>query len=333
MRKLRSWFRVVLIAFLAALLLRLFAFEAYRIPSESMEETLLVGDFLFVSKLSYGARTPITLGIPFTGYYVEAFELPSVRLPGLGTVNRGDVVVFNYPPDPAPIDRKASYIKRVAGLPGDTLMIENKQLIVAGQVYPIPETGQQMWRVFVEDESSLPTALLDSLGISGRLERVASSERVFRGTAAESQIVAAQEEVRSVEPYIRSRGDRSAQFPAGGNHSLDAYGPVVVPKWGMTVALDDETWPLYRRIITEYEGHDAQQVAGGYEISGSFTSEYTFEQDYFFVLGDNRDDSSDSRSWGFVPASHLIGKALMIYFSWDPHEDRPRWDRLFRGIE
>lgn len=328
----RVWAKVVVIALLTALVLRLFAFEAYRIPSESMEDTLLVGDFLFVSKLNYGARTPITLGIPFTDYYLEGVELPAVRLPGFGFVKRGDIIVFNYPPDEAPIDRKTSYIKRVIALPGDTILIEDKVVSVNGVQYQLPNSGQHMWRVHLEEPFAGFTAQLDSLGLAGRVDEVSDLQRVYWGTRGEVEAIRGLSQVDRIEPNIRVRGDRSAPFPIGNSYSLDSYGPVITPQRGWTVELNDETWPLYRRIITDYEGNEALQVTGGFEVSGALTSSYTFEQDYYFVLGDNRDDSSDSRSWGFVPTSHLVGKAVLIYFSWDPDQGSPRWDRMLRTI-
>ena len=331
--KLKTWGKVVFVALLAALILRVFAFEAYRIPSASMEDTLLVGDFLFVSKLHYGARTPITLGIPFTGSYLKDFELPAVRLPGFTSVRRGDVVVFNYPPGRAPIDRRMHYIKRVMALPGDTLSILEKRVVVNGEELPLPEDARQLWRATAENEAAMPTRdTLAALGFAGRMDRLGPGEWLFEGTTTQAEAFSAFDGVVDVEPYLRLRGDRSATFPSGGGYSLDDYGPIVVPRRGATVILDDAAWPLYREVITRYEGVTAQRVAGGFEIAGALTNQYTFQQDYFFVMGDNRDDSADSRSWGFVPASHLVGKAVLIYFSWDSMDSRPRWGRVFRGI-
>ncbi|MCH8030687.1 MAG: signal peptidase I [Bacteroidetes bacterium] len=331
--RLKTWLKVIFVALFAALILRVFAFEAYRIPSASMEDTLLVGDFLFVSKLHYGARTPITLGIPFTGWYLKDFELPAVRLPGFTSVQRNDVVVFNYPPDDAPIDRRMHYIKRVMALPGDTLSILEKRVVVNGEELPLPGGARQFWRATAEDETAMPTRdTLSALGFKGRMDRLGPGEWLFEGTTAQAEAFSAFDGVDTVESYLRLRGDRSATFPSGGGYSLDDYGPIVVPRRGATVTLDDATWRLYREVITRYEGTTAQRVAGGFEIAGAMTNQYTFQQDYFFVMGDNRDDSADSRSWGFVPASHLVGKAVLIYFSWDSVEKRPRWGRVFRGI-
>ncbi len=331
--RLKTWGKVVFIALVAALILRMFAFEAFRIPSASMEDTLLVGDFLFVSKLHYGARTPITVGIPFTGWYLKGVELPAVRLPGFSSVKHGDVVVFNYPPDYAPIDRRMPYIKRIVGLPGDTLSIFDKNVIVNGVELTRPTQMRQFWRVMAEDDAAMPTRdTLGTLGFSGRMDRIGQGEWLFEGSTEQAETFGAFDGVLSVEPYVRWRGDHSATFPSGGDFSLDDYGPVVVPRLGATVSLDNRTWPLYREVITRYEGTTAQHVAGGYEIAGALTNQYTFQQDYFFVMGDNRDDSADSRSWGFVPASHLVGKAVLVYFSWDSVTKRPRWSRVFRGI-
>ncbi len=332
-RRVKTWLKVIFVALVAALILRVFAFEAYRIPSASMEDTLLVGDFLFVSKLHYGARTPITLGIPFTGWYLKDFELPAVRLLGFASVKHGDVVVFNYPPDHAPIDRKMHYIKRVMALPGDTLSILEKSVVVNGEELPMPVEARQFWRATAEDYAAMPLRdSLSALGFTGRMDRLGPGEWLFEGTTDQAQVFSAFDGIKNLEPYLRLRGDRSATFPSGGGYSLDDYGPIVVPRRGATVTLDDTTWRLYREVITRYEGVTAQRVAGGFEIAGALTNQYTFQQDYFFVMGDNRDDSADSRSWGFVPASHLVGKAVLIYFSWDSVENSPRWGRVFRGI-
>ena len=311
-QSLAGWVRVVGGAILFALALRVFAFEAYRIPSTSMEDTLLVGDFVLVSKLHYGPRV--------LGH----------RLPGVDGVHRGDVAVFNYPPDLAPDPaRRTPYIKRVVGLPGDTLAVVAKRVQIGSGVEALPRRGRQSWRV----EGRLPPAeRLAALGLAGRVQRLAEGQWAVSATSDQAEALRQSPGVTSMEPRLRPPGDGSAAFPAALHYSLDDYGPVVVPHRGTTVALDDLSWPVVRTVIERFEGHTAERTAQGFLIDGRPAETYTFAQDYFFVLGDSRDDSADSRTWGFVPFDHLIGKAVAVYFSWDEDAGAVRWDRIGQGI-
>jgi signal peptidase I len=291
-----------------------------------------VGDFLFVSKLHYGPRTPVTVGIPFTDRYLRDVELPWTRLPGFTSLQRGDVVVFNFPPEAGPIDRKEHYVKRLVGLPGDTVAVVAKHVLVNGEALAFPAHGRQLWRVRLVSDSVSMADVLPAGSVRGRPSR-AEPEWLIEASAAQADTLALRPEVEAVAPLVRPPGDGSADFPLGSLYSLDDFGPVVVPRRGLTVTLDDRTWPLYRTVITRYEGHTAQRVAGGFELDGALTDRYTFAQDYLFVLGDNRDDSADSRTWGFVPMSHLVGKAVLVYFSWDAEAGAPRWGRVLRRVE
>ena len=324
------WVRVIGAALFAALVLRLFIVEAYRIPTPSMEKTLLVGDFLLVSKLSYGPRTPVTIGLPFSGAYLDA-DLPPVRLPGLGRVRRGDVVVFNLPTERGPLDRRTPFIKRIVGLPGDTVRIVEKEVRVDGEPVPVPPGSQQRWIVTVERGVPLSAEAFREVGVHGALERADEGTWLVRLTPAQAVAVAAWPAVRAMRPLLAERPE--PLFPLGRTQTPDDYGPVVVPRKGETVRLDGTTWPLLRDVITRFEGHTARRFADGrFEIDGALAETYTVEQDYYFAMGDSRDDSSDSRRWGFVPHDHVIGKAVLVYFSWDPAEDRVRWDRLLTPI-
>ena len=309
---LAGWVRVIGGAILFALALRLFAFEAYRIPSTSMEDTLLVGDFVLISKLHYGPRV---LGR---------------RLPGVDDPDRGDVAVFNYPPSLDPeIGRRTPYIKRIVGLPGDTLSIQSKAVRIGDAVVPSPREGRRLWQF----EGRIPSAdALDSLGLAGRVQRAGRGLWVASATSAQAEALAFADGVESVSPFVRSSGDGSAAFPAARRFSLDDYGPVVVPASGATVTLDDVSWPVVRTVIERFEGHTVERTATGFLIDGRPAETYTFTQDYYFVLGDSRDDSADSRTWGFVPFDHVIGKAIGVYFSWDDEAGRPRWGRIGQGV-
>ncbi|WP_095510463.1 signal peptidase I [Rubrivirga marina] len=307
-----GWVRVVGGAVLFALVLRVLGFAAYRIPSTSMEDTLLVGDFVLISKVHYGPRV---LG---------------ERLPGLDDPDRGDVMVFNYPPSLDPeIGRRTPYIKRVVGLPGDTLSIRGKTPYVGGEAVPTPRRGRRLWAF----EGRIPPAdSLEALGLGGRVQRAGPGRWVASATERQAERLGFSEGVESLQPYVRPGGDGSAAFPAANRFSLDEYGPVVVPARGATVRLDDASWPVVRTVIERFEGHTVERTATGFLIDGRPAETYTFGQDYYFVLGDSRDDSADSRTWGFVPFDHVIGKAVGVYFSWDDEAGRPRWERIGRGV-
>ncbi|MEM0962615.1 MAG: signal peptidase I [Bacteroidota bacterium] len=311
-RRVWSWLRVVFAAVTFALALRIVAFEAYRIPSTSMEDTLLIGDFVLVSKVHYGARV---LG---------------ARLPGLSAPARGDVIVFNYPPSPeAEIARRLPYIKRVVGLPGDTLTIRDKQVQIGATALGGPVSGRSLWEV----RGRLPLReTLDSLGISRRVQQIGQGAWAVSSTTLQAAALARVPGVESVDPYVRPGGDGSASFPLAQRYSLDNYGPVVVPRRGLEVALTDDTWPVVRPVIERFEGRTAERTAGAFLIDGQPAESYTFGQDYFFVLGDSRDDSADSRTWGFVPFDHVIGKAVVVYFSWDAASSSARWERTGKTV-
>jgi signal peptidase I len=296
-------------AVLLAVALRALAFEAYRIPSTSMEDTLLVGDFVLVSKLHYGAR------------------VGGLRLPGFDDVDRGDVAVFNYPPGLESVHRRTPYIKRVVGLPGDTVAIRGKAVTVGDVPLAPPPVGRRLWRV--SRVEAVPPDTLAAL--DGRVERVGQDAWAVEGTPA--QAARLRGHGAEVRPYVRDPGDGSASFPAALRYSLDDWGPVAVPRRGQTVRLDDLTLPVVRTVIERFEGHAVERTAMGVLVDGRPAETYTFTQDYYVVLGDNRDDSADSRTWGFVPRDHLIGKAVAVYFSWDERAGAPRWRRFGTGVE
>lgn len=303
-----------------------------------MEQSLLPGDAVLVSKLHYGPRTPSTISIPFTGRYLPELELRSFRLPGLSSVQRNDIVVFNFPREDGPIERRTHYVKRAVGLPGDEVNIRDKALYVNGQELPMGDYVQQQWVARVREGARQIADSLRALGATPAPEDLLSQAgRVtFEATRSIASKVEAWQDVDDVTALVHAgRREREVVvFPRGRGFSRDNYGPVYVPARGDTVDLTPSNWPLYRTIITEHEGHDAKYIGEGhFLIDGQMTDQYVFVQDYYFVLGDNRDNSSDSRMWGFVPESHLVGKVIMIYFSWNKEREEPRYGRLLLAVE
>jgi signal peptidase I len=333
----REWLLALVVALFAALFIRAFVVEAFRIPTPSMEQSLLVGDFVLVSKLHYGPRAPVTLGIPFTSLYMRNVELPYVRLPGFSSVSRGDVAVFNYPPELVPVDRKTHYIKRIEGLPGDTISIRNKVLHVNGVPGDIIETMQLEYVAQTRDGADLSPVRLASAGASQIGGRVRGRDRLsFVATAATADSIAAWPDVRLVEPLILSADEprnRAGIFPPGSPYSRDQYGPLYVPARGDTLELNGINLQRYGAVLRRFERVTVDEMPDGTVlINGEPSVSHVFRQGYYFTLGDNRDDSSDSRFWGFVPETHLVGKAVVTYFSWDVDEGRVRMDRLFRWV-
>ena len=342
------WVKAIIIF----LFLRAFVGEPYRIPSESMEDTLLVGDFLIVSKLHYGPRTPSTIGVPSTGIYVPGITLPHTRLPGFSEVQRGDVVVFNYPaafdvargdiPESVPFDRRAPYIKRVVAVPGDTVAVLDKVLHVDGRAVPIAPTMKQRWRatsVDGERPNARVLAAQDVEFIEGsdvRVGGVLADPRQYDlvATPAEAAAFAARPDVARVDPFVLPESAQQPMiYPQGSGWNSDQYGPITVPGEGLTIALDSTTWPVYAEVIQRYEGKPVAQTPAGYTVGGTLATEYTFGQDYYFVMGDNRDNSVDGRYWGFVPETHMIGKAIGTFISFDGFlPPIPRLNRFFRPI-
>ncbi|MEM8486406.1 MAG: signal peptidase I [Bacteroidota bacterium] len=330
-----EWSLALLLAFVAALLIRALLFEAFRIPSESMEETLQVGDFVLVSKVHYGARLPVTVGLPFTNLYLENVGLPTMRMPAFSSVKRNDVIVFNVPTEPYPIDRKTHYIKRVIALPGETLSIVNKVPYIGEEALRMLPEMKQMWRATISPEASFPMQRLKDLGVNQIVMPQRRGDPIsFEATDAVAVTVSKWREITDVQPVIRNSRLRSRVFPVGSNFGFDNYGPLYIPKAGEEIALNPLNWTRYKDVIKLHEERDARQLDDDtYEIDGVQTSSYTFEQDYFFVMGDNRDSSLDSRAWGFVPKDHVVGKALFVYFSWNPALDQVRSDRFFYKIK
>ncbi len=354
-----EWSQAVLFAVVTALFIRTFFIEAYIIPTASMERTLLVGDNIFVSKINYGARLPMTpVSIPFTHNtipkffvrsYWDGFELPYFRLPGFSEVKRGDVLVFNYPQDTInnrPVDKREYYIKRCEGIAGDTVSIVDAQVFINGKMAPSPP-GEQIDYKYLPVGNDVNPQLLKDLEIS-----------YYEGnpnptmTKASASKLKSYANIKSITPVISPKGVSDALntvFPhvypihlmltktiPDYKWNVDNFGPVIIPKKGWTVKLDSMTFPLYERAIEVYEKNKIQVKGKDIFINGKKTDSYTFKMNYYWVIGDNRHDSEDSRFWGFVPEDHIGGKALFIWMSWDsdaPLLHKIRWNRFLRGID
>lgn len=328
---------IIGLALVLALFIRSFVGEPFYIPSRSMERSLLVGDAVFVSKLHYGPRTPKTVGLPFTDWWMPGVRLPSLRLPGFSEVQRGDVVVFNYPRASGPIERKPHYVKRAVGLPGDWISIMDAVPYVNGEPVHMDSQVKQRWVAHLRHGTVL---LEDRLRAAGAQQvgpaLTGAGYITFEATRAIAQKVEAWDDVSDVSAFVAREEEEETEarlFPPGRGFSRENYGPLHVPAEGDRIRLTEANWSTYWRIISVYEGHDVTHRDGTFYIDGKPRTHYVFEQDYYFVLGDNRDNSSDSRTWGFVPADHLVGKAVMVYFSWNKKRDQPRLSRLLLPIQ
>ncbi len=348
----REWFDAIVFAVIAATIIRGLFIEAYVIPTGSMERSLLVGDYLFVSKLSYGARTPITpIAFPFahhtmpitgTKAYWDGVQWPYYRLPGFGEIKRNDVVVFNWPMDAdppvsRPIDKRENYIKRCLGIGGDTLKIVNGQVFVNNKPAETPPMSQTDYRVETNGTDFNPKTISD-LDIDMSATEVANVY-IFTMPASKVQQIKSFSNVREVAPLANPKNEfESRAFPGDPNlkWNQDNYGPIIIPKKGMTIKLTKENFQIYRRVIAVYEGNKVDVVGDIFMINGKRAGSYTFKMNYYWMMGDNRHNSLDSRYWGFVPEDHIVGKALFVWMSWNDNGSflsKIRWNRLFMGIK
>ncbi len=345
----REWVDAIVFAVVAATFIRMFAIEAYTIPTSSMEKSLLIGDFLFVSKVSYGPRIPNTpLSFPFAHHtmpltkdmksYLDWIKWDYRRLPGLSKIKNNDVVVFNYPmEDFRPVDKRENYIKRCIAIPGDTLLIVDKQVYLNSKANVNPSKMQFAYNVKTDGTGFNPK-VLKKLDITEGSPITNLGEWSLRMTKDVAVKVKEFDNVSSVEE-ANMKKDVFADyiFPHTPAYpwNVDNFGPLVIPKKGATVELNAKNLPIYERIITVYEGNTLDTSTGKILINGVEATSYTFEMDYYFMMGDNRHNSADSRFWGFVPEDHIVGKAVFIWLSLDKNESffkKIRWSRLFSFI-
>ncbi|MGZ5244641.1 MAG: signal peptidase I [Bacteroidia bacterium] len=355
----REWADAILFAIVAATVIRSFFIEAYTIPTPSMEETLLVDDYLFVSKLNYGPRIPLTPlsfplahnTMPVTGgkSYLDWPSIPYYRLPGWEKIKNNDIVVFNWPAEELgrPIDKTDNYIKRCIAIPGDTLQIIDREVYLNGKKTAFPEFSQFLYQVGLSGNSFIQRSELHGLGITGDDMKGPLGTDPKTGysiyQAALTQHAANElkkhENVKQVEPLILPKGyfqqDVFHQY-ASLPWNVDNFGPLYVPKKGATIPMSLKNYYLYQKAIRDYEKNPGLSLKDSVVyLNDQPLKEYTFKMDYYFMMGDNRHNSSDGRMWGFVPEDHIVGKPVMIWFSTDREGKgfgKIRWNRLFRII-
>ncbi len=380
-----EWLDAIIFAVVVVSFINIFFFQAFKIPSSSMESSLLTGDHLFVSKLSYGPRTPSTpLTIPFTHNvlpsgkesYTELWTKETKRLKGFGDVERGDYVVFGFPHGDTvltkaptddyytlvrsmgrdytiqnfgpvkvrPMDKKDHYVKRCVAVAGDTLSVIDGQVYINSQAQDVYE-GLQMTYTVVTNGNRINSKNLDGLGLNiGELWfDAASATYPMMPLTAEmlgkvkmfSNVVSVSENIDNYPPDYPDSYLTIFPFSKDFKWTRDNLGPLWIPKQGETVELTVNNLPLYHRIITAYEGNKLEVKEGVIFINSEEVQTYTFKQDYFFMMGDNRHNSLDSRYWGFVPEDHVVGKPVVVWFSSDGNKAFPkniRWSRFFKFV-
>ncbi|MBT4414432.1 MAG: signal peptidase I [Polaribacter sp.] len=412
--ELGEWVSSIAFAIIAATLVHTYFMQPFTIPTSSLEKSLLVGDYLFVSKFHYGARVPSTViaapmvhdSLPFTGTasYLKKPQLPYTRLPGLQKIKNNDIVCFNWPADSLatmwgdtsgkftykPVDKKTNYVKRSVGIAGDSLEMRNGYFFINGKKNELPYRAKLQFYYTFEckqpiSQSTYPKFLLnkertgvykilseywnndkvqEAIKKNGNLSKI-GEDSLYTEVAGgvnpqfaqrlkminvdhKININLTEEEVIRLEKYpltvsvkkINHSPD-NAIFPHVKKlgWSQDNFGPIYIPKKGATVKLDSESIPFYKQIIKNYESNDLVINGEDIFINGEKTDSYTFKQDYFYLIGDNRHNSLDARYWGYVPFDHVLGKPVMIWFSWDANAPSftaklksIRWNRMFTTV-
>ena len=408
--ELGDWVSSILFAVVAATIVHTYFIQPFVIPTSSLEKTLLVGDFLFVSKVNYGARTPqTTVAVPMihdavpgttVPSYIKKPQLPYFRLPALEEIERNDIVVFNWPVDTLvdinnpygevrykPVDKKTNYVKRCVGLPGDSLSIKEGYVYINGKKNELPDRAKLQFFYTVILKNNVSQEFLDQYGITEytrvfQLKKsIFENEKIqqyikanginltvvsddgdmvaFKGNVSQDMYdklkinfsdkalnINLTEElatkIKNNPNVVSLKKDLSTQpendiFPRTPEYSWnkDEFGPIYIPEAGKTVDLNLEVLPLYKRIITAYEGNTVDVKGNQILINGEVANTYTFKQDYYWMMGDNRHNSQDARMWGYVPFDHVVGKPVFVWMSWDSNGkglDKIRWNRLFTTV-
>ena len=412
--ELGEWVSSIAFAIIAATLVHTYFMQPFTIPTSSLEKSLLVGDYLFVSKFHYGARVPSTViaapmvhdSLPFTGTasYLKKPQLPYTRLPGLQKIKNNDIVCFNWPTDSLatmwgdnsgkytykPVDKKTNYVKRCVAIAGDSLELRNGYVYINGQKNELPYRAKLQFYYTYEakstiDRSTYPKFLIDNertgvykilteywdnpkvqeafkkganlskIGsdslyteVAGGVSQDLAQRLKMENVANKININLTEDEVSRLEKYpltisvkTVNHGADNAIFPhiESNQWSQDNFGPIYIPEAGATVKIDSESLPYYEQIIKNYENNDLQIVGDNIFINGEKADSYTFKQDYYWLMGDNRHNSLDARYWGYVPFDHVLGKPVMVWFSWDANAasfgeklKSIRWDRMFTTV-
>ena len=375
--KVREWIDAIIFAVVAATIIRMFFIEAYTIPTGSMEKSLLVGDFLFVSKVNYGARIPITpIAFPFahhtmpfigTKTYWDGVQWKYRRLPGFQKIKNNDIVIFNFPEgdtvalqaqddnyyqmvmrsgraavwanysiDYRPVDKRENFIKRCIGIAGDTISMAGGLVKINGKNLPLEPTG---WFSYLVEFNTLEVnmKMFENMGFQ-TIQTGMPNVYQFDGTPAMVEKLKKSEYVKSVKEILAPANEYDQTiFPHDPKRkwNIDNWGPFIIPKKGWTVNLDSASMPLYERAIRIYEGNKLDKKENHWYINDKKATNYTFKMDYYWMMGDNRHNSADSRTWGFVPEDHIVGKAIFIWMSFDSQVswfNKIRWKRIFSGI-
>ena len=366
-----EWISSILFAIVAATIVHTYIMQPFTIPTSSLEKTLLVGDYLFVSKFHYGARTPITSvafpmvhdTIPVLGIksYWNRPHIPYFRVPGFQDIDRSDIVVFNWPVDTVrkfrdtsgerydkPVDKKSNYVKRAVGLPGDSLEIIDGRVHVNNQPLLLPDRAKPQFSYTgsTKGQGFDPYTLYKMYDITDAFYHDPNTNQFYIQSLTEEnyQRLKNHPNVASIQRMRSPEGEQEASiFPNNRRFdwNRDFMGPLYIPAEGATVEITPETVGLYRQVIETYEGLEMDRqreltVEGDQVLlNGEPLNSYTFEQDYYFMMGDNRHNSEDSRYWGYVPENHIVGKPVFIWLSLDPNASglsKIRWDRMFTTV-
>ena len=334
----KGWIKSLAGALLFWLLIRSFFFEIYYVPSASMRQTLIEGDYILVNKLAYGPRLPITpIASPFAhqSFYSEWLQLPYYRLPGLNTIKHNDIVVFNYPAESGfPVDQRTYFVKRCVALPGDTFKLFNRTAIVNNAPIDTPDKLQFSYTVVTRsgyiDSATVTNLCLEHVGIFPGKGKYA-----YFMTKQSADSLRKLPNILAVEANTEDKEVLDEDiFPHNKNYkwNLDNFGPVIIPRKGDSIAINKTNICLYERIIVQYEKNLLTKRGDTLFINRLPVRYYTFKMNYYFVMGDNRHFSHDSRVWGFLPENHLIGKANYIVVSKNNEPYFNKQERRFKLI-
>lgn len=360
--ELGEWVSSIVFAIIAATIVHTYFMQPYTIPTSSLEKSLLIGDFLFVSKFHYGARTPMTTvaapmvhdSLPLTKMksYLKKPQLPYFRIPGFESIKRNEIVVFNWPVDTVrffrdhsnihvdkPIDKKSNYVKRCVGIPGDSLEIKDGYIFINGERTVLPDRAKtQYMHKVITNGQQLNGITLNRYNVT---EGTPFNGEFYMLNLTDENAAKLSKNpiVTSVTKLIEPKGKyNNSVFPHNEQYawSIDNYGPIYIPEAGKTVALNSKSLPFYKRIIEVYENNNLTVNGEEIYINGKKETSYTFKQDYYWMMGDNRHNSEDARFWGYVPFDHVVGKPVFIWFSWDTNGEgianKIRWERVFTTV-